>query len=205
MEFHSLYEGVGCEACHGAGGNYYPEAIMTDAHAAKAAGLKEVTRQTCLRCHENAHDKPFDFDQAVTKIAHPTELPKVSQAPRYKTPVNMAVSPNGDEIYVACEASHTIIVVDVRELRKIAEIEVGHQPSDIAFSPDGARAYVSNRLDDTVSVVDVSSRKVIATVPVGDEPHGVLTDTAGKHLYVLNTSADSISVIDMVSERTQAS
>ncbi|MHC4330970.1 MAG: YncE family protein, partial [Planctomycetota bacterium] len=185
MEFHSLYEGVGCEACHGAGGNYYPEAIMT--------------RQTCLRCHENAHDKPFDFDQAIKKIAHPTQLPEVSQALRYKTPVNMAISPDGDEIYVACEASHTVIVVGIRKLRKIAEIEVGHQPSDITFSPDGARAYVTNRLDDTVSVVDVSSRKVVATVPVGDEPHGVLTDTAGKHLYVLNTSADSISVIDTVS------
>ncbi|MHC4074026.1 MAG: YncE family protein, partial [Planctomycetota bacterium] len=96
-------------------------------------------------------------------------MPEVSQALRYKTPVNMAISPDGDEIYVACEASHTVIVVGIRKLRKIAEIEVGHQPSDITFSPDGARAYVSNRLDDTVSVVDVSSRKVIATVPVGDE------------------------------------
>ena len=198
MEFHSLYEGVGCEACHGAGGNYYPEAIMTDARAAKAAGLKEVTRQTCLGCHEDAHNKPFDFDEAVKKIAHPTKLPKVSQAPRYKTPVNMAISPDGDEIYVACEASHTIIVVGIRELRKIAEIEVGRQPSDVTFSPDGARAYVSNRLEDTVSVVDTASRKVVATVAVGDDPHGVLTDVSGKHLYVLNTSADSISVVDTI-------
>ncbi|UCF13937.1 MAG: beta-propeller fold lactonase family protein [Phycisphaerales bacterium] len=193
-----LDEGVGCEACHGAGSDYYPEAIMTDARAAKAAGLREVTRQTCLGCHGNAHDKPFDFDEALKKIAHPTELPEVSEVPRYKTPVNMAISPSGDEIYVACEASHTIIVVDVRELRKIAEIEVGRQPSDVTFSPDGTKAYVSNRLDDTVSVVDVSLRQVVATISVGDDPHGVLTDVSGKHLYVLNTSADSISVVDTV-------
>ena len=196
MDIISVYEGVGCEACHGAGSNYYPEAIMRDGRAAKAAGLKEVTRQTCLGCHENAHNKPFDFDEAMKEIAHPTEQTKISQAPRYKTPLNMALSPNGKEIYVACEASHTVIVVDVQTLEKVAEIKTGYHPADVAFSPDGSRAYVSNRLDDTVSVIDVSSREVTATIAVGDEPHGLLTDTSGKHLYVLNTSSDSISVID---------
>jgi YVTN family beta-propeller protein len=196
IEFYSLYEGVGCEACHGVGSNYYPEAIMRDRRAAKAAGLKEVTRQTCLGCHENSHNKPFAFDEAVKKIAHPTRAPAVSQGPRYKTPLNMAISPNGKELYVACEASHTVIVVNVQTRQKVAEIQVGHHPTDVTFSPDGVKAYVSNRLDDTVSVIDVSSRKVIATIPVGDEPHGVLTDASGKHLYVLNTSADNISVID---------
>ena len=196
IESYSLYEGVGCEACHGAGSDYYPEAIMRDPRAAKAAGLKEVTRQTCLGCHENAHGKPFDFDEAMKKIAHPIEPLLVEQTPCYKTPLNMALSPDGEEIYVTCEASHTIIVVNVRKRQKVAEIEVGHHPTDVTFSPDGARAYVSNRLDDTVTVVDVASRTVLSTIDVGDEPHGVLTDASGKHLYVLNTSADSISVID---------
>ncbi len=198
IESYSLYEGVGCEACHGAGSDYYPEAIMRDPRAAKAAGLKDVTRQTCLGCHENAHDKPFDFDEALKKIAHPTEPQVVNQALRYKTPLNMALSPDGEEIYVTCETSHTIIVVSVPKLQKVAEIAVGHHPTDVTFSPDGMRAYVSNRLDDTVTVVDVPSRKVLATIPVGDEPHGVLTDASGKHLYVLNTSADSILVIDTI-------
>ncbi|MHC4459830.1 MAG: multiheme c-type cytochrome [Planctomycetota bacterium] len=196
LEFYSLYEGVGCEACHGVGSSYYPEAIMRDRRAAKAAGLKEVTRQTCLGCHENSHNKSFAFDEAVEKIAHPTRAPAASQAPRYKTPLNMALSPDGKELYVACEASHTVIVVNVQTRQKVAEIQVGHHPTDVTFSPDGTKAYVSNRLDDTVSVIDVSARKVIATIPVGDEPHGVLTDASGKLVYVLNTSADSISVID---------
>ncbi|MHC4582964.1 MAG: multiheme c-type cytochrome [Planctomycetota bacterium] len=197
IEFYSLNEGVGCEACHGAGSNYYPEAIMKDPLAAKAAGLKEVTRQTCIECHQDTKDKPFDFEKALEKIAHPMEPPKVSQVPRYKTPLNMALSPSGKEIFIACEASHTIIVVDVKTRKKVTEIKVGHHPTDVAFSPNGAKAYVSNRLDDTVSVINVLSRQVIATISVGDEPHGLLTDAAGKHLYVLNTSADSISVIDM--------
>ena len=196
VEFFSLIEGVGCEACHGAGSSYYPEAIMTDTRAAKTAGLKKVTCETCLECHKDTKDKPFDYEKELKKIAHPTESPKVSEAPLYKTPLNMALSPDGKEIYVACEASHTVIVVNVRTLKKVAEINAGHHPTDVTFSPDGRKAYVSNRLDDTVSVIDVPSHKVAATISVGDEPHGVLTDASGKHLYVLNTSTDSISIFD---------
>ena len=76
----------------------------------------------------------------------------------------MAITPDGKELYVACEASHSVVVVDVAARKKVAEIAVGRHPIDVAFSPDGTRAYVSNRLDDTVSVVDVAQRKVVADV-----------------------------------------
>jgi len=192
----SLDEGVGCEACHGPGSEYSPEVVMKDAPAAKTAGLLSVTEQTCLRCHADAHGKPFDYEAALKRIAHAKQPPEVVPVVRYKTPLNMALRPDGRELFVACEASHTVIVIDTAARRKVAEIPVGHHPTDVAFSPDGRRAFVSNRLDDTVSVVHVAARKVLQTIPVGDEPHGVLTDRSGKHLYVLNTSADSISVID---------
>lgn len=198
-ESYAVYEGVGCEACHGAGSDYLPEAVMQDKGAAALAGLKEPTRDTCLGCHQDAHGKPFDYQAALKEIAHPTQLPASPQAPQYKTPLNLALSPDGRELYVACEAAHAVIVVDVRSRRKIAEIPAGHHPTDVTFSPDGRRAYVSNRLDDTVSVISVPARKVIQTIDVGDEPHGVLTDRSGRHLYVLNTSSDSISVIDTAS------
>lgn len=195
----ALDEGVGCEACHGAGSEYSHEAVMRDPPAARSAGLKQVARETCLGCHQNAHDKPFDYEQALAKIAHPKQTPAVAEAPCYKTPLHMALSPDAKELYVACEAAHTVIVVDVAARRKVAEIPAGHHPTDVTFSPDGTRAYVSNRLDDTVSVIHVAARKVLATIAVGDEPHGVLTDPAGTVLYVLNTSSDDISVIDTAS------
>jgi len=196
---YEIYEGVGCEACHGAGSEYALETVMRDGRSAHAAGLKPQTRDTCLRCHEDAHGKPFDHEAALRLIAHPTEAPPHRETVQYKNPLNMALSPDGRELYVTCEASHTVAVVDPSARRLVAEIAVGQHPSDVTFSPDGLRAYVSNRLDDTVSVIHVPARKVLQTVPVGDEPHGVLTDRAGKLLYVLNTSSDSISVIDTAS------
>ena len=198
---YTIYEGVGCEACHGAGSGYAEEARMMDSRAAHTAGLKDVTKETCLRCHEDAHDKPFDYEEALATIAHPTKIEKVAEKPRYKTPLNVTITPDGKELYVACEAAHTVIVVDVASRAKVAEIKVGGHPTDVAFSPDGERAYVSNRLDDTVSVVDTISRKEVGTIAVGDEPHGVLVDRSGTYLYVLNTSSDSISIIDVATQK----
>lgn len=192
-------EGVGCEACHGAGSDYSAEAVMRNRQAAEAAGLRRITSQTCLACHAGAHGKPFDYQTALAAIAHPTVPPTTELEPVYKTPLNLAVSPNGRELYVACNGSSTVIVVDVGRRRKVAEIPVGRRPIDVTFSPDGQRAYVTNWLDDSVSVIDVAARKLTATIPVGDEPHGVLTDRSGRDLYVLDTSADSITVIDTAS------
>jgi len=201
IESFSMYEGVGCEACHGAGSNYYAEAIMRDPRAAKAAGLKEVTRESCMECHRNAHGKPFDFDEAVKKIAHPTEPLKAAGTVQYKTPQNLALRPDGKELYVTCESSHSVAVIDTLTNQKIAEIPVGRHPIDVAFGPDGARAYVTNWLDDSIAVIDVLNCKVVQTLPVGDEPRGILTDRAGKYLYVCNTSSDSISVVQIPTMR----
>ncbi len=191
-------DGVQCESCHGPGSEYSPEAVMLDKVSSRQAGLLPVNRRTCKRCHENAHGKPFDYEKAVKQIAHPTKPPKVAEAAHYKTPLNLALTPDGKELWITCEADRCVIVADAATRKCVAQIEVGGQPTDVTFNPDGSRAYVTNRLDDSLSVVDVAARKLIKTIPVGDEPHGVIVDSKGKYLYVLNTSTDSISVIDAV-------
>jgi len=199
-------DGVQCESCHGPGSDYSAEAVMLDKATARAKGLRQVNKQTCLPCHEKAHGKPFDYDMAVKKICHSSKMgpganPGASVNPShhelYKNPLNLALRPDGRELWVACEVSSSVVLVDTTDRKKVAEILVGGQPHDVTFTPDGKLAFVSNRLDDNVSVVDVASRKVVATLEAGDEPHGVLVDRQGKYLYVLNTSIDNISVFDV--------
>jgi hypothetical protein len=48
--------GVGCEACHGAGGHYAEDDLMRDRELAAGLGLADVTTAsaraaTCARCH----------------------------------------------------------------------------------------------------------------------------------------------------------
>ncbi len=199
LEDFTIRDGVQCESCHGPGSEYSPEAVMLDKTAAAKEGLLPVNEQTCVRCHdkEKAHGKAFDYKSAVEKIAHPTKAsaPLTSEV-NYKTPLNLALTPDGKELWVACESSHTVVIADPLTRKRIGEFAVGGQPNRICFDPQGRRAFVSNRLDDSVSVVDVAARKVVASLEVGDEPHGLLLDREGKRLYVLNTSLDNISVFD---------
>ncbi|MCS7237449.1 MAG: beta-propeller fold lactonase family protein [Thermoguttaceae bacterium] len=199
-ESFSIYEGVGCEACHGAGSEFAVEAIMRDPRAARQAGLKDVTESLCLRCHENAHGKPFDLAVAWKAIAHPLRPPADKTAlptPVYKNPRAIAVRPDGKEAYVACESAHVVAVVDLVERRLVAEIPVGWQPSGIAISPDGRWVYVSNRWDDNVSVVDVQARREVARISVGDEPMGIAVSPDGQRVFVANSAHDDISVISV--------
>ena len=73
-------EGVGCEACHGAGSGYKKMKIMKDHDAAVAAGLTVITEETCTGCHneESPTFKEFNFEEAKAAIAHPN--PKKAEA-----------------------------------------------------------------------------------------------------------------------------
>jgi YVTN family beta-propeller protein len=222
-----LEDGLQCEACHGPGSEYATKEVMSDRNLAMMRGLKMPAKEDCRVCHraKGSHDrvlatKQFDIEQAWRSIAHPiakTVRPSVSDFGiktnlpsslppeivagsvhgNYKNPLNLALTPDGKELWIACEAAREVAVVDVPTRKWIAAIPVGGQPNDVCFTPDGKRAFVSNRLDDNVSVVEVETRKVLDKLPVGDEPHGVLADRQGKYLYVLNTAIDSISVFDV--------
>lgn len=68
-------EGVTCEVCHGPGSDYKSMTVMKSLDDAVAKGLiayasEDAIKKQCLTCHENAHDKPFDFAAAWSKIAH---------------------------------------------------------------------------------------------------------------------------------------
>lgn len=67
-------EGVGCEACHGAGSDYKAKKVMEDKAAAKAAGLvMEKTVEFCTKCHneESPTFKSFDLATSWEKVKHP--------------------------------------------------------------------------------------------------------------------------------------
>lgn len=69
-------EGVTCEVCHGPGSAYKKMSIMKDHAESMKNGMieynsVEAIKNHCSSCHENAHDKPFDFEERWAKIKHP--------------------------------------------------------------------------------------------------------------------------------------
>jgi hypothetical protein len=67
-------EGVSCESCHGPGSAYKTNTIMKDRALAQKNGLIIPDQKTCEKCHnkDNPFYKPFNYAEAVKKIAHPT-------------------------------------------------------------------------------------------------------------------------------------
>jgi len=77
-------DGVGCESCHGAGGDYYKKktmkAITKGEVDGATLGLIIPDEQTCVKCHNDKSPgyKAFDFEKAKAKIAHP--IPEATKA-----------------------------------------------------------------------------------------------------------------------------
>jgi len=116
---------------------------------------------------------------------------------RYLSPIEMAFSLDGRWLYVVCEGSDEVRVVDVQSGKVESSIPVGHVPRGIAQSPDSRQLYVTNAWSDSVSVIDTTSLKVVETLPTGFEPAGIVVDRGGTALYVANRLSGDVSVIDL--------
>jgi YVTN family beta-propeller protein len=114
----------------------------------------------------------------------------------YASPLEVLVSPDGARLYVLCQQSEEVRVLDAANYAVIKNIAVGRVPRGMALSPDGKRLFVTNSWDDTLSVVDTGVLTVAATWPVGAEPSGVVEDRAGKRLYVANRISSDVAVLD---------
>jgi len=118
---------------------------------------------------------------------------------RYLSPLEMVSSPDGRLLYVVCQESDEVRIVDVQSSKVIGSVQVGRMPRGIAMSPDGRQLYITNAWSDTVSVIDTATLQVVQTLTTGSEPSGVVTDRDGTALYVANRLSGDVSVIDLKS------
>jgi YVTN family beta-propeller protein len=121
------------------------------------------------------------------------------QAPEqanYASPLELLLSSDGTRLYVLCQGTQEVRVLNAATGAVIKSIPVGAVPRGFSLSPDGSRLYVTNSWDDTLSVIDTARLEVVATWSVGAEPSSVLEDRAGKQLFVANRISGNIAVLD---------
>ncbi len=118
-------------------------------------------------------------------------------SPRYRSPVNIAISADGRRLYATASQADSLLVVDV-EARKVAsEIPVGSKPHGVVLSADGGSAYVSLEGSDSISVVDLEAGAVEATLPAGDSPAGIALARDGSALFVASWFGNDVGVMDL--------
>lgn len=129
----------------------------------------------------------------------PTMASPNATNPRYLSPGELAMSSDGTRLYVVCEKSDELLVLDTTTGSVMKRVPVGHQPRGISLSGDGKRIYIANSWIDTVAVIDADKLEVVGSIATGFEPTSAVIDREGKTLYVANRLSNDISVIDVES------
>jgi len=122
-------------------------------------------------------------------------------APRYPSPIELAVSPDGARLFAVCEGTDEVAVVDTQAGVVTQRIRVGRAPKGISLSAGPKRLYVPNSWSDTVSEIDAYTLEVVRNLPAGFEPTSAVADRAGAFLYAANRIGDNVSVIDLKTGR----
>jgi YVTN family beta-propeller protein len=117
-------------------------------------------------------------------------------AEEYASPLEVLLSHDGARLYVLCQQSEEVRVLDASSYAVIKNIAVGRAPRGFSLSPDGVRLFVTNSWDDTISVIDTGALTVTATWPVGAEPSSVVEDRTGTRLFVANRISNDVAVLD---------
>lgn len=99
-------------------------------------------------------------------------------------PAWIAVSPDGNRIYVTNESSHTVSVINTNTDKVIHTITGLHLPSAIVVHPNGSTIYVSNLGAKTVSVINSTSYEIISTIPGLNGPLSMALNKTGTRLYI---------------------
>lgn len=95
-------------------------------------------------------------------------------------PMDAAVSPEGNELYVSTGRGNTVAVIDTGRREVVAAIPVGQRVWGIALTSDGRLLYTANGASNDVSVVDVKARRELKRIAVGDGPWGVAIAPAAR-------------------------
>jgi YVTN family beta-propeller protein len=115
----------------------------------------------------------------------------------YLSPFNMAVSKNGERLYVVAQDANELLVVDTKDRSVLNKIKVGKYPHSVVIDEDGKTAYVSNQWADNISVIDLVTSKIIDTLQTGNGPAGLSLSADGRFLYVVNSFSNDVSAFEL--------
>jgi len=154
-------------------------------------------------------DAPF-ID--VSAFAENAPMPSYNSGMAAVYPTGIAISPDGNTIYVANNLGDTLgIVSDLRDTRKVTRVDLQRPNSTQFLYPYDAKVltkgktvskvYVSLWGDGSVAVVDPTKQNRHTHIAVERHPTLMLLNNDQTRLFVVNSDADSVSVIDTSTDK----
>src|SRR4051812_9777704 len=126
-------------------------------------------------------------------------------------------------LYVSCEDTGEIAVIDPAAGRAVASWPVGKRPRGLVLSPDGTRLYVAlsgspkggpgvdestlpppDRASDGIGELDVATGKRLRILSSGQDPESFDLSRDGGTLWVSNEETAQASIVDVAAGKVRA-
>ncbi len=117
-------------------------------------------------------------------------------------------SNDGSEIYVACNKSNDIVVVDAASWKMVKRFPAANGVYNLAMTKDG-RVVATNKRDQSVSIFDPKSGKELARLPTKRKVvHGAVVTPDNRYAFIsvegIGSDPGTVEVIDLDTLKTVA-
>ena len=113
------------------------------------------------------------------------------------TPYGIAISANGQTVYVTDRSGNQMRVISAATRTITASVATGQAPQQIALTPDGSHAYIADLNDNTVSVINLSTLTAGSPIVVGNGPLGVAIGTIQPAPTTLTAGPGHLSLLPL--------
>ena len=100
-------------------------------------------------------------------------------------------------IYITCENSAKVVVIDPRPNRVVEALDSGSTNGHrLVIAPDGQRLYTENEEDGTVSVIDLAERRLMGKIKCPRPLAGIAISANGKTVIAVDDAEPKLILID---------
>lgn len=135
--------------------------------------------------------------------ATPNVSPSRSLTTEDRSPVDIALSPDGRWLVTANETSDSVTLIRAADHVVTDEVSCGRHPADIAFCPDSQTVVVSCAWSGQITVLKIVNGRLLqhGIVHVGYEPCGLAITADGGRAFAGLVATAQVAEIDLVSSR----
>jgi DNA-binding beta-propeller fold protein YncE len=118
-------------------------------------------------------------------------------------PVQLALKPDGGEVFVSNSASNTISEIYTNTDDVAGAYLMGEDPIQGLVSGDNLVLYEANFQSQYVTIYSIADGKRMNSVHVGDGPSAMAFSTAGNLLFVVDNRSSDVAVIRTRTEKAE--